>query len=250
MNTEQKSPTLKQEGITKELLNSIDMAKNYSPVQLRPSEDPTKLLKCSTGYWVVLEDGTYLRDDNRKMIVIPEKEAREGRARYLLNFKGEVIEAKIQAEFSRLQRLVDEKLKEVLPVYRQMLVYADRLEKGFGDELVVALAQDSGLSIHFKAEHERKVARAKELVDDDMVESYYNLLQFQQENDYDMLYRILFQNGLPHLATMNITPTGQIGETEIAAFFSAGNLPKAIEEIQGKSHLYNVARFNVMSRKS
>ena len=74
------------EGITKELISSIDMSKRSSPVQLMSGDEPQKLMKCSTGYWVKLEDGTYLKDEFNKLMVFPERDCLIGRARYLLNF--------------------------------------------------------------------------------------------------------------------------------------------------------------------
>ena len=83
------SKELKEEGVTMELINSINLNKSYSPVQLRKGEMPVKLLKCTTGFWIMLEDLSFLKDENNKLIVLSEKEVQIGRARYLMNYGDE-----------------------------------------------------------------------------------------------------------------------------------------------------------------
>lgn len=84
-----------KEGLTLELVNAISLDKNYSPVQLQKGDEPANILKCSTGFWAMVE-GKPLKDANNKMIVFSDKECQIGRARYLMNFGKEEKEKKIQ----------------------------------------------------------------------------------------------------------------------------------------------------------
>lgn len=73
------------EGLTLDMVNSIKMDRNYSPVQLLKGDEPCNILENSKGFWVMV-DGKPLKDAENKMIVFTEKECRIGRARYLMNF--------------------------------------------------------------------------------------------------------------------------------------------------------------------
>lgn len=74
------------EGLTLELVNSIDMEKNFSPIQLRKDDEPVKLLQSLTGYNVLYDDNKVLKDNQNKPFVLNVRECQIGRARYLLKF--------------------------------------------------------------------------------------------------------------------------------------------------------------------
>lgn len=248
--------TLKQEGITTEFLKSFTMDREYSPVQLMPNEDTVKIIRCSTGYWVMLEFGEYLKDEKRRLIVIPEKEAKIGRARYMLNFasqiaanNGELYEAKIQEEIIRLKAQVDVRVKEDLSKMREILVMGGRIEvTGIEAILMDAIENATGTDAFDFNNNDKVVLNsrkqiAKELATDDFLSTYEALKKLNETGQYDTLYQHYFQNGLPLLASFN-----RNNPTEMDAMvknFKADKIMSTIDEIQAHDHLYMVAKFNV-----
>ena len=101
----------KKEGITKALLDSINIKEIYGKVQLMPNEEPVNVIPNSKGFWISV-DGELLKNGN-SYIVVSKKEVRIGRARYLLNFKDEILDDKIRKEETKLKKMTDENLKEV-----------------------------------------------------------------------------------------------------------------------------------------
>ena len=83
-----------EEGISVELVNSIDMERNYSPVQIQKGDEPVTLIQCLNGYWIKIGN-EYLKDAENKLMVFAEKECRIGRARYLVNFGAKEKESKV-----------------------------------------------------------------------------------------------------------------------------------------------------------
>lgn len=103
----------KAEGITKELIDFVANEKSRTPIQLQQGDEPQNVLKCSTGYWVVLEPGKYLKDENNKMMVFSDRDCIVGRARYLLNFGNIEKEKKIIALVESWKTQCREKLDEL-----------------------------------------------------------------------------------------------------------------------------------------
>jgi hypothetical protein len=85
------------EGISVEIVNALNMEKNYSPIQLQKGDEPVNIMPCTGGFWVMYEPGKFLKDEKNKYIIFPEKECRIGRARYLLNYGKEEKRLKIEA---------------------------------------------------------------------------------------------------------------------------------------------------------
>lgn len=251
--------SLKKEGITAEYLKSIDMSIEYSPVQLMPNEEPVKLIRCSTGYWVMLEFGEYLKDEKRRLVVIPEKEAKIGRARYLLNFKEEiathqleVYESKIQSEITRLKEKVDIKVKEDLSKLRQILVMGGKIVLE-GLEAILATAIETGhgsdpFSINYRdrLNYEQAKEKAIELATDEMLDSYNSLKNLSETGQYDILYQHYFQDGLPLLASFKHNSPGD--QVALVKNFHRDKIMETIDQIQSNGHLYMVAKFNVDKR--
>jgi hypothetical protein len=77
---------LLEEGLTVDLVNSVNMQKKHSPVQLEHGDEPVKLMPCSKGYWILMEDGSCLKDEKNNLMVVDVKKCTIGRARYLLNY--------------------------------------------------------------------------------------------------------------------------------------------------------------------
>lgn len=113
------SKSEKEEGLTLELVNDKGFLKTYTPVVLQRGDEPIKLIECSLGYWVLLDDDTFLRD-KKGLYVVSFKEAQIGRARYIHNHKAEIeaqagviFEAEIQREICRLRAQVN-RIKKIL----------------------------------------------------------------------------------------------------------------------------------------
>lgn len=100
------------EGITLQIVNSIDMSNNFSPVQLQKGVEPVKLLKCLNGYNAIYDDPKFMRDENNKVIVYRERECKVGRARFLLNFaeqeKAEKTKELIETWKFQIRKTLDE----------------------------------------------------------------------------------------------------------------------------------------------
>lgn len=251
--------TLKKEGITPAFLKSFTMDQEYSPVQLMPNEEPVKLIRCSTGYWVMLEFGDYLKDDKKRLIVIPEKEAKIGRARYLLNFKeqietksGEIYQAKIQDEIVRLKSQVDIKVSDDLKKMREILVLAGKIEvTGIEAILVNAIENASGddtfsLNSRDQAEYRLRKKKAVEFATDEFLHAYETLKKLSEAGVYDTLYQHYFQDGLPLIASF--THNNPAHRAVLIKSFHKDKIMSTIDEIQSKDHLYMVAKFNVDKR--
>jgi hypothetical protein len=252
-------PTLKQEGITPEFLKSFTMDQEYSPVQLQPNEEPVKLIRCSAGYWVMLEFGVYLKDEKRRLVVIPEKEAKIGRARYLLAFKdqiasnaGKIYEAKIQEEICRLKSQVDVRVKEDLAKMREILVLGGKIEVTGMEAILMSVIEDASGDDPFsfngrdKLKLQQRKALAKELATDEFVNAYESLQRLSEAGEYNTLYQHYFQDGLPLLASF--TTTNAEHQAALVKNFHKDKIMATIEEIQSKDHLYMVAKFNVDKR--
>ena len=101
-----------EEGITIEMINSPLFDKKISPAILRHGEEAVKLLcinkqEKERRYWAIDNAGNYIKDGNNLFVVF-EKEARIGRARFLL-LHGE--EEKMQ-ERERFYMRVDEQCEK------------------------------------------------------------------------------------------------------------------------------------------
>jgi hypothetical protein len=226
---------LKEEGITKEFLNSIDISKGCSPAQLKPGEEPVKLLECSSGYWVSLGFGEFLKDETGTMVVISKKEAKIGRARYLLNFKDEVYQKEIAIEIERLKKQVDEKLKHLLPQMKTVLVKAGVIEVEGLEKAIMEIRKPDEKELEFY----------KTIATESFANSYNKLVELKEAGDYDSLYMLLFQDGVPLMASFQNNEIDQL-----AKFFHKDKLEDTISKISGKSHLENVAMFNLEKRAS
>ncbi|TQI72251.1 hypothetical protein JM79_3208 [Gramella sp. Hel_I_59] len=223
---------LEKEGITKELVKSINIKRSFSPVQFKKEEDPVKLMINSKGYWIVLGFGEFLKDGD-DLVVMPAEKVLVARARYLLNFKDEVIENEIQKEISVLKKKVDVKYKEIIDKLENILLHAGLIEPS--NSLIMALID---------AENTDRLKKAAEkIASKEMVDFYYRLKELYENKKYDSLYCLLIQDGLPQIASLKInSPT--------LKHFSKDNLDKTLQSLEGKSHLYNIAKFKVLERNN
>ena len=236
---------LDKEGITKEFLSKLSINNLGSPVQLLPNDEPVKLVKCSTGFWVAI-DGEILRDKDNSYLVISNKEALIGRARYLLNFQDEILQHKIDSEIKRLKKVTDKALDEALDKLRGCLVYAGKIDPvGFEAIAHSIMKGDSSLAVD-TVDYNNKVEAAKEIADENTQELYNKLLhqkELEENKDYSSLYSFLIQKGITEIASFDMN--NQTEMNALTKFFHKDSLEKTIIEIKSSDHIYNVAKFNV-----
>lgn len=233
-----KQKDLDKEGITKEFLSTLSVKKLGNPVQLLPNDEPINLIKCMAGFWVSL-DGEILKNEKNEYLVISDKEALIGRARYLLNFKDEIKSQKIEQEIERLKNLVDKKLDYVLDQMQEILIYSGHIvPSGFKGTLYKIMeAEESQIM---------KRDKALEIVDEETVKLYENLKkqkELNEKKDYNSLYVFLIQKGLNEIASFDTTNPKHINA--LIRNFNRDKIESTIIEIQSSDHLYNIAKFNI-----
>jgi len=251
--------SLIKEGITKDLLASINMDKQHSPVQLMPDETPVKLIKCGTGYWVMLEFGEYLKDEKNRLIVISDKDAKIGRARYMINYATEIeqerldkLEEAINSEMDILKAKVDEKLNSDIKKSREILVLAGKIElEGIEKILTDAVRQANGsdpynLNSNDSYRYEQRAKIAKELATPEFEDSYKLLLRLKENTPYNSLYQQYFQEGLPLVGSFQTNSPSDL--EALKKLFSRSALDQTSDDMQNKDHLYMVAKVNVEKR--
>lgn len=233
-----KQKDLDKEGITKEFLSTLSVKKLGNPVQLLPNDEPINLIKCMAGFWVSL-DGEILKNEKNEYLVISDKEALIGRARYLLNFKDEIKSQKIEQEIERLKNLVDKKLDYVLDQMEEILIYSGHIvPSGFKGTLYKIMeAEESQIM---------KRNKALEIVDEETLKLYENLKnqkELNEKKDYNSLYVFLIQKGLNEIASFDTTNPKHINA--LIRNFHRDKIESTIIEIQSSDHLYNIAKFNI-----
>lgn len=246
---------LQAEGITKEYVANLNMANNYSPVQLMPNvmpnEEPVKLMKCEKGYWVVLEFGKFLKDDNGKMVVIPEKDAKIGRARYLLNFADDIaqeaLKSAIEKEYRRLRTETEKKTDKIISDMKEVLLVAEKIKPNGLDSMLLSLQKGNygGFGVTDYEIEQRKENYAKkkeaciELATDELLNTYNYLKALRAEEAWDSLYICLFQDGLPELFSGRLD--SEIDMKVLASMFHVNTHLETVEKVKSKGHLYVVA---------
>lgn len=132
---------LKDEGITLDLLNNINLKVGYSPIIAEKGDEPAKLLQCAKGFWVSDDEGGYLKLKNGSLLVLEERTVQIGRARFLLQFGHE--EKKV---------LVDEqefKWKKAIRDVISGVSNGDMLSKKQVDKLYAAVEQTYHHADHY-----------------------------------------------------------------------------------------------------
>ena len=231
---------LDKEGLTKEFLSTIPKKPLLSPVQLSANDSPVNLINCATGFWVSL-NGEVFKDSKGAYLVISEKEAFIGRARYLLNFQDEIKQKKIDKEVKRLKKLVDDELGKAVENLKRALIYEGSLfpESGF-EGLVYKVEEEQRREMY-----KRNVEKAKELVTDKTLPTYELLcsqVDLEDKKDYDFLYSWFFQGGTYQIASFDNSASDM---STLVKFFHKDSIEETISEIGKKSHLENVAKFNI-----
>lgn len=231
---------LDKEGITKDFLNSLDMRNSYSPVQLLPGDEPCRLLANGEGFWVKDEENdSYLKGKNGQLYVVTEKEARIGRARYILNFQEEIFEEEVQKELKRLQKKVESYLTPVLEKVKEALIMTGHLTDGLA---IIRNAVFSMMSEEKKSEARKNAEKIVELFP---LEKYNIYKEKIDKKDFDDIYQHIFTDGLPLLAEFHHEDV-----EEAKNLLHADNIHNTLTSTEGKSHLYKVAYFNVKRKES
>lgn len=240
---------LEKEGLTKELLDSINLKNIGSPVQLLPNDEPVNLLKCGAGFWISI-NGELLKDTTNNYLVVSNEEAVIGRARYLLNFKTEIekqkgklfeqaVSDKIKKEIDRLKELTHKKVETYLSEVKFLLQLAGKIET----DLIFILKK---MTFEQNGNLEEEIIEAKRVVEFDWFEDSYNQIkELFEKGNYDDLYSYFFQDGTYQIASFK--------ENEfdvMKKFFHREKLEETIENIRSNSHLENVAKFNIEKQLS
>lgn len=267
------SKQLSEEGLTKDFLKTINLSEGHSPVQLMPNEDPVILIMCGGGFWVKLSDGTYLKDEKNKLFIVSEKQAIIGRARYLLNFQAQILQDKIDNLVRKTKLSLEMEAKTKISQMKEILKYAGHLKlEGIETALFSMQKEQAEASLenknyhhifeqmdnpnpnqilqemeqkHQLNRHERKVNEAKEIATEPFIQAYNSLVEMLNNEDYDSLFVMLKQEGMPLLFAAN-----KSNEKELATlsdFFHASNVSATIAEVQEKGHLYCYCKFKVLS---
>lgn len=112
-----------EDGLTLDFVNKISMKRNYSPVLFKKGAEPTSILACSTGFWIMI-DGKAKKDEHNKMVVVTELECQLARARYLFFHGADEKEKKIQdliAYWKREARAKLDNYKNIVEYKRKSL---------------------------------------------------------------------------------------------------------------------------------
>lgn len=238
---------LNNEGLTKEWLSQFSSKKLGNPVQLLPNDEPVNLLKCSTGFWVSV-NSELLKDAKNNYLVISDKEAIIGRARYVLNFSSEIdaennkikkegIELAIKEEISNLQLTTKEQVKTWLSKIKSILQFAGELPEDFSFTFTKMMHNEKG-------DLEKHIEFAKEMVSGKGFKELYERVFYLFENQlWDNLYVMFYQEGISEIANFQ-----EKDIDVLIKFFHRDKIQETISEINSKSHLENVARFNVEKR--
>lgn len=238
---------LNNEGLTKEWLSQFSSKKLGNPVQLLPNDEPVFLLKCSTGFWVSVNK-ELVKDSKNNYLVVSDKEAIIGRARYVLNFSSEIdaennkikkeeIELAIKEEVSNIQLITKEQVKNWLNKIKTILQFAGELPADSSFTFTKMISNEEG-------DLEKHIEFAKEMFAQEGFKDLYEkvYLNFANEN-WDWLYGFFFQNGNFEIANFK-----EKDLNVMIKFIHREKLDETISEIISKSHIENVARFNVEKR--
>lgn len=235
---------LDKEGITKDILENINIKKLGNPVQLLPNDEPVNLLACAKGFWVLI-NGEIIKDEANDFMVISKEVALIARARYLVNFKdqvkkeqGEIYEkhlaTSIENEVQRLKALTKAKVDSFLSETKFVLQLNGLVEKDFISNLKELSLKENG-SLNEYANLAKEIASQE-----GFLKTYETISQWYKEEEYGNLYSFFFQNGTYEIASFD-----EKDMDTMIKFFHRTKIQETIDEVAQSSHLANVARFNI-----
>ncbi len=129
---------------------------------------------------------------------------------------------------------------DFLSIVKFNLQLCDKIESDFVFVIKKRCLEENG-SLQQKTD-EALIITSKE----NYLESYLFIKELHEKEDWDSLYIYFFQEGIPEIASFKIPDL--LNNTDIdvlVKYFHRNNLEQTISEIQSKSHLENVAKFNV-----
>jgi Zn-dependent M32 family carboxypeptidase len=243
------SKELIDEGITIDLLNKVQDSGKFSPAMMKKGDDPISLVRANNqAFWVQLEDGAFLEEDG-KLMLFDVKSCIIARARYWTLFsdvetamsekrRSEAKEKEIEKEVQRLQSSVKKEAEKVIKKFRKIEEYAGVRELDSLTEIIRSLNPQA---------FELKSNAAKKFLEEnqgqkDLIDSIEKSLK---EEDYDRLYILLKQDGLPLIASISANNSDLVKR-----FFHREKIEKTIDTITSQSHIRNVAMFIVNERYS
>ena len=182
-----------EEGITLEDVNNPSFQTKCSPAILNKGEEIVSLIRNSSGqFWVMDSEGKQIRDGNN-LFVVSEKEARIGRARYLLLHGEEEKKQERERFYRRVEEQCEQWIKEIdrevetfyydLQVAKCLLgCDFDNVENSlFTVESYVGLLKQNNQS-----RFEREIEVAK-LQIEHRKEAYSEIKTYVEQNDYHSL---------------------------------------------------------------
>ena len=248
------SKDLLKEGITLELIEKVQNSEKISPVIFKQGEDPVIIIRCNEDFfWVQLEDGSYLKDEKKKLMKFDLKTCIIAHARYWLLFseketaiddqrKQKAKEIEIQKEVEKIKADLTKQVKELTNKFKSIYRYVDIEAKGL-DNILISIEKDNNPEIF----QQKKEAAMKFIEENPTMEQFINALNEElKNNDFDSIYISLKTNGLPLL--MSIKYDNDDDMEMAKKFFSANIIEKTIETINNKSHIETIAMLNVNRR--
>ena len=237
---------LKKEGIAIELLNKVQLLGKLTPVMFQKGDEPVKLVECDEdSFWVLLDDGTFLKDGKNNFIKYDLRTCIIARARYWLLFADfeneQKKEMEIKKEVDKIKANLKKEVEAITNKIENIIRYSGTRECKHSvlNDLEELVDKDSF--------EKKKEAAIKFLEENKDTERIVNELNNDLiNNDFDSLYIKLKTGGLPILLELNYN--NESGMELAKRFLHKDNICKTIELIQGKSHIESVAYFNVSKR--
>jgi len=231
------SKALQEEGITLNYLHKVQQLGKMSPVMFKAGDEPVNIVKANKlEYWVLLPDGSYLKDENSQLIKYPLKECVIARARYLLNHKDNEIKAETEKEVERLGKELITATNELVENIKRVKEYASAEPK---DTFVVILKNMCPEEYKFKKREAIKYIEAHPDLDEDL--KAIELLI--KTKDYDTLHLTLEQGYVPAILAISHSDTD--GMKLLQKFFSAESINKTVDTLNGQSTIKSIAMFKI-----
>jgi len=249
------SKELIEEGISIELLHKVQQSGKLSPAMFQKGDDPVNLVRCNDDfYWVLLDDGKYLKDEKNQLIKFSLKTCIIARARYWLLFsdkeiemdnkrKEEAKEKEIAKEIEKIKIELKEKVKDLNQRYDKLCRYAERKEQTGIASILNYMERDNDLeNFELRKKSAIEFFNNNPTIDDFICKLNSDL----QTENFDSLYVSLETKGLPLLLSVNHNTDS--GIELLKRFFHKDKIEGTIEMIKDKSHIECVAIFNVNKR--
>lgn len=226
--------------ITPTLVEKIGRLKENVPCELGDGKVVT-LMKCKKGFWAG-QDGVFLKKGS-SLLVLSEKEGREGQVRYFLNNKESFMEKAIAGTKEEIIKGLEKEVKRLVKTFED--IYSKAHGKFRFSE--PNLLSDAILGTYRKENPEHVEFAKKQLEQNPEWETTIASLKEKQDaGDFDSLYTILRTDGLPLL--LSVRHKDEKGRELVKRLFSKEHLEETISEVKEKSHLDMVAKIETVRR--